>query len=123
MCVLTQTCKPAIDLSAVRKLLAPRKSEESRNIRIHDREAGLVEVIEGGTKGTFYFVGRLDEEGISFRWNKWNKVESRVVETHDCCLGNGTKEFPPTCDCRGFLGHGQCKHAAGTIALLEAGKI
>jgi SWIM zinc finger len=54
-------------------------------------------------------------------------IGGRGFAVHRLGLGNlyhvHISDDDPSCECRGFLYHGYCKHVTGLLALIQAGKL
>jgi hypothetical protein len=88
-----------------------------------DLSAGALRVVEDGEADT-YFLQRLDSDfGDCFRVEKWRHAQgdlpAGIESVYDVCL-DGEES---SCECRGFLRHGHCRHLESLTALLRAGKL
>lgn len=113
----------AVDFAAVREMLARRKSTAPRCVRVIDREARLVRITEGKDVAHYFLSCPPADFGFCVRFDKWDTEQAQVIESHDANIGEGTRENPPTCDCKGFLHHGHCRHLSCALTLLEEKRI
>jgi hypothetical protein len=75
-----------------------------------------------GTSRTAYYLQPLPSDfGRAFRLTKFAGTPGTDKEAaaYEVCLdGPGSQ-----CSCKGYLRHGRCKHVAGLLALVAAGKL
>lgn len=100
--------------------LPARKSKTPRFVRVIDKEAGLIRIIEG-KKTDFYFVTKLDADfGRAFTCEKLERGKG-IVKSY--AVNVGDEGSAPSCECDGFLKWHQCRHIACLAALIEEKKL
>lgn len=103
----------------------PRVKPE-RRIRvlkpISDNSAGVLAITIGKDEGVYAIRPIPADFGVAFRLIKGELVEEpdntlrlRDAGQYDVCL-NGPQS---TCECKGFLHHGHCKHVDGLTTLRQ----
>jgi hypothetical protein len=50
-------------------------------------------------------------------------VEKQGAEQEPYHVNLGDAENPPSCECKGFLRHGHCRHIEGLTALTNASRL
>ena len=99
---------------------APVKSSKpARFIRLEKNLLTIRFVHPSGREEVFHYHFRLmaSDFGEAFRLTNVNGMGGHV---YDVCFVN---DQDTTCECKGFLRHGHCKHVEGLRALRTAGKI
>lgn len=94
------------------------RKQPERKIRWAARIAPGVGVlrIEQDQEESFYFVGRLESDyGAGFWLEKIDRPSGEITERY--CLNIHGDES--TCECKGWLRWGRCKHVAGLSALIQ----
>ncbi len=98
----------------------PRPKPE-RHIRLcvrPDNQAPGVLKIRVGKQQTLYFLSEVPSDfGRGFRLEKFGVMGPETYHVHLATDGR------PTCECKGFLRWGRCKHADGLAALKRAGRL
>lgn len=104
-------------------LAAPNPSIKPGNVnyvRLHSRPvgdmAGYFTIVKDGDDKS-YFLRRLDNDlgGLAFEVQAFGSKDRYHVLLHD-------DPAVQSCDCRGFVAHGHCKHVEGLVALRDAGR-
>lgn len=95
----------------------------SRSIRVAIPAFGdnpeCIVVITVGGQCTHYFCRPIPSDfGTAFRLEKLPLYGFGVYAVN--LGGDGAK---PSCECKGFLRWGQCKHLSGVLALRQAGQL
>jgi hypothetical protein len=82
--------------------------------------SGLVRIAVGH-KADLYTLQRVEVDfGVGFRVCK---ADANGAENADPYHVHFDPETGDSCDCRGFIRHGHCKHRDGLAALIAAGKL
>jgi hypothetical protein len=77
---------------------------------------GIIDITVNG-QTTSYFVRNIPTDfGRGFELEKFG---TQGGDKYHALL----EEDGRSCDCKGFLAHGHCKHADGILALVKAGKL
>lgn len=104
-----------------------KRVKPERRIRIlhpiSDKSAGVIEITIGKDENVYAVRPMPSDFGAAFRLIKGELVEVpeeetlrlRAAEQYDVCL-NGPQS---TCECKGFLYHGHCKHVDGLTTLRQ----
>lgn len=107
---------------SITAILPPRKSSPNTTIEfapsIHGTAAGTLR-IKAKAGETVYHVEEFPAgvPGRGFTLRCTNRRNGQTYSVH--ALKNGVK----TCDCKGYTGHGHCKHADAIEALLDRGAL
>ena len=82
---------------------------------------GVLRITEDGQE-TLFFVDRLASEvgGAGFRLTKFEQHQRGDEDAAYHVLLDGERS---TCECKGHLRHGRCRHVAALAALQAAGKL
>lgn len=117
-------------MSTVTKSTKGRKytptTQRERKVRllawIPELRAGVLRIVEEGKASPdFYHVCEIDADfGRGFCLEKMVNGNPTNCEAAYCiCL----RPVASTCECKGFLRHGHCRHAEALSALLKSGKL
>ena len=108
-------------LSTPAPRVKPARAKPARTIRLAlaplPSSPGVVTITARG-KAADYLLSRLPSDfGEAFRLEKF---PPQGGEVYHVLLGDGGKH---SCECKGFLRWGKCKHADGLAALKRAGRL
>ena len=96
-----------------------RKPE--RGIRLEVRPEGdcpgIVRITVGNQYADYFLTPMPSDFGRAF------KVEKIGLQVNDPPYHVNIDADKRTCECKGFLRHGHCKHADGIAALIAAGRL
>jgi hypothetical protein len=97
------------------------RSKPARSIRLVirplGRAPGILRLTVGKAAADYYLFAIPADFGIGFRVVK---IGLHVTEGEYAVNIDGEKR---SCECKGFLRHGHCKHADGLAALVAAGQL
>ena len=101
-------------------------TQRERKVRLlawlTDLRAGVLRIVEEGKASPdFYHVCEIGSDyGRGFCLQKMvNGNPTTCEEPYHVCL----RPVASTCECKGFLRHGHCRHVEALTALLEADKL
>jgi hypothetical protein len=83
-------------------------------VRPCDGAPGVVRITVGSKEADYFLTPLATDFGRGFLLEKIGHEESYHVNL------NGPQS---TCECKGFLKHGHCKHRDGLAALVAAGRV
>jgi hypothetical protein len=104
---------------------APKKPQ--RFCRLDDRpthsEPALLTLHVAGKETDYWLYLQPSDFGEAFRLEKLIPTDDGQAERGEVYHVCFEDEFNHTCECKGFLRHGHCKHLDSLKALREYGKI
>jgi hypothetical protein len=96
--------------------LATRKSTKPRSLRFYPGSPALVEMQIGRDSFAYWIKPIVVDFGAAYEVRKLLADGGDVYHCH-------TETHRFSCDCRGHVRHGHCKHSDSIHALIAAGKL
>src|SRR5688500_2883114 len=83
-------------------------------------QAGALRIVAEGNADVYFLQRNVCDFGTPFRVEKWRPAKlddpAGCEDPYDVCVAGEDS----TCECKGFLRHGHCRHVEALTALIRA---